>query len=111
MLAGRGFFTAVCLILIALTCIAFAKRIERERRLLRKLRENDGKVSFADLTDDERDTAESLRAAGVLRTDGRRGYVQPDALQVFKQKRIRFALSGALVALILAIALAVILLR
>jgi hypothetical protein len=111
MLAGRGFFTAVVLILIALTCIAFAKRIERERRFLRKLRENDGKVSFTDLTDDERDTAESLRAAGVLRTDGARGYVKPDALKVFKQKRIRFALSGALVALVLAMLVAVILLR
>jgi hypothetical protein len=111
MLAGRGFFTAVVLILIALTCIAFAKRIERERRLLRKLRENDGKVSFADLTEDERDTAESLREAGVLRADRGRGYVHPDALKTFKQKRIRFALSGALVALVLAIAVAVILLR
>jgi hypothetical protein len=111
MLAGRGFFTAVCLILIALTCIAFAKRMERERRLLRKLRENDGKVSFADLTDDERDTAEALRAAGVLRKERDRGYVQPDALRIFKQKRIRFALSGALIALVFAIALAVILLR
>jgi hypothetical protein len=111
MLAGRGFFTAVCLILIALTCIAFAKRIERERRLLRKLRENDGKVSFTDLTDEERDTAEALRAAGVLRKERDRGYVQPDALRMFKQKRIRFALSGALLALVLAIAVAVILLR
>lgn len=111
MFGGRGFFTAVVLILIALTCIAFAKRIERERRLLRKLRENDGKVSFGDLTDDERDTAESLRAAGVLRMDDKRGYVKPDALRVFKQKRVRFALSGALIALVLAIAVAVILLR
>src|SRR5215468_11073033 len=102
MLAGRGFFTAVSLILIALTCIAFAKRIERERRFLRKLRENDGKVSLDELTDDERDTAETLRAAGVLRKDRDRGYVQPDALRLFKQKRIRFALSGALVALVLA---------
>ena len=111
MLAGRGFFTAVVLILIALTCIAFAKRIERERRLLRKLRENDGKVSFDELTDDERDTAESLRAAGVLKAERGRGYVHPEALKVFKQKRVRFALSGALVALVLAIAVAVILLR
>src|SRR3954468_15216486 len=109
--AGRGFFTAVCLILIALTCIAFAKRIERERRFLRKLRENDGKISFADLTDDERDTAEGLRAAGVLKKERDRGYVQPDALRIFKQKRVRFALSGALIALVLAIAVAVILLR
>ncbi|HEU4625964.1 MAG TPA: hypothetical protein VFS52_14430 [Steroidobacteraceae bacterium] len=111
MLAGRGFFTAVSLILIALTCIAFAKRIERERRLLRKLRENNGKVSFADLSDAERDTAEALRAAGVLHADRDRGYIRPDALRAFKQKRIRFVLSGALIALVLAIAVAFILLR
>ena len=59
--SGRGFATAVLLILIALTCIAFAKRMERERRLLQKLREHDGQVSFDELTDDERDTAEALR--------------------------------------------------
>jgi hypothetical protein len=111
MMAGRGFFTAVCLILIALTCIAFAKRIERERRLLQKLRENDGSVSFDELTDDERDTAESLYAAGVLRKDRNRGYIHPEALKAFKQKRVRFALSGALAALLLAIVVAVILLR
>jgi hypothetical protein len=111
MVAGRGFATAVCLILIALTCIAFAKRIERERRLLRKLRENDGNVSFDELTDEERDTAESLTEAGVLRKDRNRGYVRPEGLKVFRQKRVRLALSGALAALALAVVVAFILLR
>ncbi len=111
MLAGRGFFTAVCLILIALTCIAFAKRIERERRLLRKLRENEGRVSLDELSEDERDIAESLHAAGVLRKDRSRGYVHAEGLRVFRAKRVRFAVSGALVALLLAITLAVVLLR
>ncbi len=108
---GRGFATAVVLILIALTCIAFAKRLERERRLLRKLRENDGTLSFDTLTDDERDTAEYLRQAGVLRKDSNRGYVHPEGLKAFRQKRLRFALSGAIAALILAMAVAVALLR
>jgi hypothetical protein len=110
MLAGRGFATAVILILIALTCIAIAKRLERERRLLRRLRES-GNLSFDDLGDDDRDTAESLRDAGVLRMDRNRGYVQPDGLAQFKRKRIRFALTGALAALALALAVAVVLLR
>ena len=109
--AGRGFATAVFLILIALTCIAFAKRMERERRLLQKLRENNGTVSLDELTDDERDTAETLREAGVLRKDRNRGYVQPEGLKTFKQKRVRFALSGALAALLLAVIVAFILLR
>jgi hypothetical protein len=99
--SGRGFATAVLLILIALTCIAFAKRMERERRLLRKLRDNEGTLSFDDLSDDERATAESLRRAGVLRKDRDRGYVHPEGLKAFRQKRLRFALSGALGALAL----------
>ena len=111
MVAGRGFATAVCLIAIALTCIAFAKRIERERRLLRKLRENDGTISFDALTDDERDTAESLSHAGVLRKDRNRGYVRPEGLRSFKRKRIRLAVSGAAGALLLALIIAFILLR
>ena len=111
MIAGRGFFTAVCLILIALTCIAFAKRLERERRLLRKLRENQGTVSFDQLNEDERDTAESLNRAGVLRKDSNRGYIRPDGLKAFRQKRIRLALSGALAALTLAVFIGFILLR
>jgi hypothetical protein len=109
--SGRGFATAVLLILIALTCIAFAKRMERERRLLRKLRDNDGALSFDELTDDERDTAEFLQQAGVLRKDRNRGYVRPEGLKIFRQKRLRFALSGALAALMLGIIVAVLLLR
>jgi hypothetical protein len=109
--SGRGFATAVLLILIALTCIAFAKRMERERRLLQKLREHDGQVSFDDLTEDERDTAELLREAGVLRKDGKRGYVRPEGLKTFQRKRLRFALSGALGALMLGAIVAYALLR
>jgi hypothetical protein len=109
--SGRGFATAVLLILIALTCIAFAKRLERERRLLRKLRDNEGNLSFDELSDDERDTAESLRQAGVLRKDRNRGYVHPEGLKTFRQKRVRFALSGALAALALGAIVAFVLLR
>jgi hypothetical protein len=109
--SGRGFATAVLLILIALTCIAFAKRMERERRLLQKLRERDGVVSFDELSDDERDTAEALREAGVLRKDRNRGYVHPEGLKTFRRKRLRFALSGALAALMLGAIVAYALLR
>ena len=110
MLAGRGFATAVFLIVIALTCIAFAKRLERERRLLRKLRENNGTVSSESLTEDERDTAESLAHVGVLRKDRNR-YTHAGGLATFKRKRIRLALSGAAAALLLALVIAFILLR
>ncbi|MBX5459798.1 MAG: hypothetical protein IRZ28_01800 [Steroidobacteraceae bacterium] len=110
MFGGRGFATAVIFILIALTCVAIAKRLEGERRLLRKLRES-GTVRLDSLSAAERDVAESLRAAGVLRVDRQRGYVQSEALKTFRRKRVRFALSGALVALFLALTVAVVLLR
>jgi len=104
---GRGFATAVVLILIALTCIAFAKRIERERSLLRKFRDSDGNIRYEALTEDERDTAESLCKAGVLAKNRARDYTYlPEALQTFRRKRIRFALSGALAALTLGVIVA-----
>jgi hypothetical protein len=103
-LAGRGFATAALLILVALTCIAIAKRLESERRMIRKLRQlraGDAArpVSLEGLSEVERDTLERLRSAGVLRMDRNRGYIDPDALKAFKAKRMRFALSGALIAL------------
>ena len=107
---GRGLATAGSLILIALTCIAIAKRLERERRLLRKLREQ-GAISLQALSDDERETADNLRAAGVVRMDAARGYIEPAGLEAFRRKRVRFALTGALIALGLCVVVAVVLLR
>jgi hypothetical protein len=97
---GRGLATAGSLILIALLCIASAKRLERERRLIQKVRQR-GAVSLDALSDDERDTAYSLRECGVLRMDQARGYIEPEGLRKFRRKRIRFALTGALLALAL----------
>jgi hypothetical protein len=107
---ARGLATAASLILIALTCIAIAKRLERERRLIQKLRER-GAVSLDDLTDDERDTAHGLREAGVLRMDRTRGVIEPEGLRQFRRKRVRFALSGALIAAVLCALVAYALLR
>ncbi|HEY1283118.1 MAG TPA: hypothetical protein VGE96_01440 [Steroidobacteraceae bacterium] len=107
---GRGLATAGSLILIALACIAIAKRLERERRLIRRLRE-EGAVSLDRLSEDERDTAESLRAAGVVRVDAQRGVIQPEGLREFRRKRVRFALTGALIALLVAAVVAYALLR
>jgi hypothetical protein len=107
---GRGLATAASLILIALTCIAIAKRLERERRLIQKLRET-GPVPLDELSGDERDTARSLQEAGVLRVDQKRGYLQPEGLRQFRSKRVRFALTGALIALALCLVVAYILLR
>jgi hypothetical protein len=115
-MGGRGFATAALLILVALTCIAIAKRLEGERRMIRKLRElratdTGNAIPLDDLDDVERDTLERLRAAGVVRMDRKRGYINPEALRTFKGKRMRFALTGGMFALLLAIAIAYIVLR
>jgi hypothetical protein len=113
---GRGFFTAACLILIALACIAIAKRLERERRLLRRLRgakafDFEHGVSLDQLSDDGRDTAETLAAAGVLRVERNRCYIRQVELKSFRRKRLRIVLSGATAALLLAVIVAVAILR
>ncbi|MCP6756915.1 hypothetical protein NL533_35335, partial [Klebsiella pneumoniae] len=64
-----------------------------------------------DLDDIERDTLDRLRAAGVVRMDRSRGYINPDALRTFKGKRMRFAITGGMFALLLAMAIAYIVLR
>ena len=113
---SRGFATAALLILVALTCIAIGKRLEGERRMIRKLRElreedTHQAIPLADLDEVERDTLERLRAAGVIRMDRSRGYINPDALRAFKGKRMRFALTGGMLALFVAIAIAYIVLH
>jgi hypothetical protein len=113
---GRGFFTAACLILIALACIAIAKRLERERRLLTRLRgakafDFEHGVSLDQLSDDGRDTAEALAAAGVLRVERNRCYIRQVELKSFRRKRLRIVLSGATAALLLAVIVAVVILR
>ena len=115
-MGGRGFATAALLILVALSCIAIAKRLEGERRMIRKLRElrasdSNDSIRLDDLDEVERDTFDRLRAAGVVRMDRARGYINPDALRSFKGKRMRFALTGAMLALLVAMAIAYIVLH
>ncbi|MEJ0036999.1 MAG: hypothetical protein WDO68_13115 [Gammaproteobacteria bacterium] len=115
-MGGRGLATAALLILVALTCIAIAKRLEGERRMIRKLRElqatdTDRAIPLNGLDEVERDTLDRLRAAGVVRMDRTRGYINPEALRTFKGKRMRFALTGGLLALLLAMAIAYIVLH
>jgi hypothetical protein len=112
-LAGRGFATAALLILVALACIAVAKRLESERRMIRKLRQlrSGSSVSLEGLSEVERDTVERLRSAGVLRMERNRGYLDPEGLKAFKAKRTRFAVGGAFIALLIAGAIAIALLR
>jgi hypothetical protein len=113
-LPGRGLFAVACLALIALCCISAVRTLERERRLLRKLRASSvrgGSILLGELTEDERDCAHSLSATGVLTIRQNRCYLQSGELPVFRRKRLRLALSGGLGALILALVVAVLILH
>jgi hypothetical protein len=116
LLPGRGLLTVACLVLIALVCISVVRTLERERRLLRKLRargavDADSAVRLADLSEDERDCAQSLATAGVLCIRQHACYLRSGEIPVFRRKRVRLALSGGLAALVLAVLVAVLILR
>jgi hypothetical protein len=110
-LPGRGLLTVACLVLIALCCISAVRKLERERRLLRKLRAANGSISLSELTEDERDCAFMLSASGVLTIRQNRCYLQSGELPAFRRKRLRLALSGGLGALVLALVVAVLILH
>lgn len=111
---GRGLLAVACLVFIALCCISVVRKLERERRLLRKLRgrEDAGSpVQLRELSEDERDCAESLAMAGVLTIRQNGCYLRSTEMPVFRRKRVRLALSGGLAALILALVVAVLILH
>jgi hypothetical protein len=111
-LPERGLLTVACLVLIALSCISVVRTLERERRLIKKLRAQGGSpLLLRDLTDDERDCAKSLEKAGVLTIRQNECYVRSAELPVFKRKRVRLALSGGVIAFILAVLVAVLILH
>ena len=115
-MAGRGFVSAAALIGIALACLAISRRFERERRLLEKLRSRGAldsatAVPLSDLSDDERDAAESLATAGVLGIRENLCHVRGVELATFRRKRLRLMVSGACGALILCCLVALVILR
>ena len=113
---GRGLVTALVLILIALACLAGVRRIERDRRLLAKLRAH-GAVDAGSalpldyLSADERDSAEMLSEAGVVSIQQNRCFTVQSQLTMFRSKRTRIALSAAFGALALAVLLSLLILR
>ena len=115
-MAGRGLLAVACLVFIALCCISAVRKLERERRLLRKLRvrgavDPGSPVPLRELTEDERDCAESLAIAGVLTIRQNGCYLRSTEMPVFRRKRVRLALSGGFAALILALVVAVLILH
>jgi hypothetical protein len=111
-LPGRGFASAAALIAIALACLAITRKLERERRLLAKLRKRGAAgIALTELTDDERDAAESLAAAGVLDIQHQRATVRTVELGVFRRKRMRLMVMGGFGAFLLACLVALLILR
>jgi hypothetical protein len=132
-LPGRGLVSATALIAIALACLTVTRKLERERRLLRKLRKRGAvepgwALPLDELTDDERDAAASLASSGLLEiskragTLGQRGpaadslarsvvFIRTGELRGFRQKRMRLLVMGGFGALLLAVLVALLILR
>jgi hypothetical protein len=151
-LPGRGLVSAAALIAIALACLTVTRKLERERRLLRKLRKRGAvepgwALPLDELTDDERDAAASLADSGVLEirkqsvpagdslasrsVGGVRGqrvpaggsladrsvadrsavFIRTAELGGFRQKRLRLLVMGGFGALLLAVVVALLILR
>lgn len=113
---GRGFATALILILIALACIAIARRLEKERRFIGKLCtlkafDPSNAVRLDQLTPDELATVADLTSAGVLHGRGNIRYLEQSAFAAFRRKRIRLTLLGAVTALAVAGLMVLLILR
>ena len=114
---GRGFVSAAALIAIALACLTVTRKLERERRLLAKLRRRGAMdsghagISLDELTDDERDAAGSLAAAGVLELTQKRVSIRTAELGTFRRKRLRLMVMGGFGAFLLACLVAMLILR
>ena len=113
---GRGLLAVACLVFIALGCISVVRKLERERRLLSKLRRRGAVdagslVPLSELSEDERDCAQLLAVAGVLTIRQNGCYLRSTEMPVFRRKRVRLALSGGLAALVLALVVAVLILH
>jgi hypothetical protein len=119
----KGLVSAAVLIAIALACLTLTRRLERERRLLRKLRKRGAvepgwALPLDELTDDERDAAASLADSGVLEIGkppegavNERVFIRTGELGRFRQKRLRLLVMGGFGALLLAAFVALLILR
>ena len=114
---GRGLASAAALIAIALACLTVTRKLERERRLLAKLRRRGaldsgrGGLALDELSADERDAAESLAATGVLEIVQQRVSIRTVELGTFRRKRLRLMVMGGFGAFLLACLVAVLILR
>ena len=104
-------------IAIALACLAITRKLERERRLLAKLRRlgaidsGSAGIPLEQLSEDERDAAASLAATGVLEIVRKCVSIRTVELGTFRRKRVRLMVVGGFGAFLLACLVAVLILR
>jgi uncharacterized membrane protein len=115
-MAGRGFTTALLLILIALACLAGMRRVERDRRFMARLRsarafDPQSGLPLATLSQDDQDSAAGLAQAGVVAIERNRCYIVQSQLTMFRRKRTRVVLAGAFTAGLIAVLVAILILR
>ena len=113
---SKGLLSAALLITIALACLSVTRKLERERRLLAKLRklgavEPAWAIALDQLSEDERDAARSLAEAGVLEIGQQRCSIRHVELGIFRRKRLRLMVMGGFGAFLLACLVAVLILR
>ena len=106
----RGLALAAALIAIALACLTITRKLERERRLLAKLRKRGG-IPLDELSEDERDAAESLAAADVLEIQRQRVSIKIVELGAFRKKRLRLMVTGGFGAFLIACLVALLILH
>lgn len=114
----RGLASAAALIAIALACLTITRKLERERRLLAKLRKRgainsstDAGIPLDELSEDDRDAAESLATAGVLEIQRNRAAIKAVELSAFRKKRLRLMVTGGFGAFLLACLVALLILH
>jgi hypothetical protein len=113
---GRGFASALLLILIALACLAGMRRLERDRRFMARLRtarafDAQSGLLLSTLSLDDRDSAAGLAQAGVVAIERNRCYIVQSQLSMFRRKRTRVVVAGAFTTLLLAVFVAILILR
>jgi hypothetical protein len=113
----RGLASAAALIAIALACLTVTRKLERERRLLARLRKRGAidsgtaGIPLDELSDDDRDAAESLATAGVLEIRGNHVSIKTVELSAFRKKRLRLMVTGGFGAFLLACLVALLILH
>lgn len=114
----RGLASAAALIAIALACLTITRKLERERRLLAKLRNRGGRPSGSgpgipldELSENDRDAAESLATTGVLEIQRNRVSIKAVELSAFRKKRLRLMVTGGFGAFLLACLVALLILH